>query len=131
NGTFVARRPQEFGAPIWCFAALESGAPVRVLDLPSEKTRWRACDVAWHLQMAIDYHRGAPQRYRRRRTSEGICLDFFSPLPEGLERRLMIFGRPVARENSLMSYRLSAAEVETEERFLQKRLWLLRSEDSA
>src|SRR5262245_37856077 len=68
--------------------------------------------------------------YRRRRTSEGICLDFFLPLPQWSERRLMIFGCPVARENSLISYRLSAAEVETEERFLQKRLWLLRSEDS-
>jgi hypothetical protein len=131
NGTFVARRAQEFGAPIWCFATLESGAPVRVLDLPSEKTRWRACDIAWHLQMAIDYHRHVPQRYRRRRISEGIRLDFFSPLPQWSERRLMIFGRPVARESSLMSYRLSAAEAETEERFLQQRLWLSRSDDSA
>jgi hypothetical protein len=66
SGTFVARRPQEFGAPIWCFVALKDGVPARLLDLPLEKMRWRGCDSAWHLQMAIDYCRRNPQRYRRR-----------------------------------------------------------------
>ena len=38
TGTFVSRRPQEFGAPIWCFAELEAGSVVRILDLPLRKT---------------------------------------------------------------------------------------------
>ena len=130
SGTFVARRPQEFGAPIWCFVSLEGGVPVRLLDLPLERTRWRGCDVAWHLQMAIDYCRHNPQRYRRRIEREGIRLDFFSPLPQWSQRRLMIFGRAVPRENSLFAYRLPAAEAQTEERFLQERLWLSRTEGS-
>lgn len=130
TGTFVARRPQDYGAPIWCFAALEDGILVRVLDLPLKKTRWRGCDAAWHLQMAIDYCRGAPQLYRRCRASDGVRLDFFSPLPAWSQRRLMILGRPIPREKSLISYRLPADEAETEERFLQERLWLTRTDDS-
>jgi hypothetical protein len=131
SGTFVARRPQEFGAPIWCFVVVESGITTRLLDLPGEESRWRACDVAWHLQMAIDYCRRNPQRYRRRAERDGIRFDFFSPLPQWSERRLMIFGRALARESSLMSYRLSPVEAQTEERFLQERLWLSRTDDSS
>jgi hypothetical protein len=130
SGGFVARRPQEFGAPIWCFVALQGGVPVRVLDLPLERTRWRGCDAAWHLQMAIDYCQHSPQRYRRRVERDGIRFDFFCPLPQWSQRRLMIFGRAVPREKSLMSYRLPPDEAQTEERFLQERLWLLRTEDS-
>ena len=130
TGSFVARRPQEFGAPIWCFAALEAGTLVRLLDLPLKKTRWRGCDVAWHLQMAIDYCRNSPQLYRRRQDGDGVRVDFFSPLPEWSQRRLMIIGHPLPRERSLTSYRLPVAEVEIEEHFLQERLWLSRSKDS-
>ena len=130
TGNFVARRPQDYGAPIWCFVALEGGAPVRLLDLPLERTRWRGCDTAWHLQMAIDFCRHTPQRYRRRRANDDVNLDFFSPLPQWSQRRLMLFGSPIPREKSLMSYRLSTTEAETEERFLQERLWLSRTTDS-
>ena len=130
TGTFVARRPQDYGAPIWCFVRLDNGVTDRVLDLPLRKTRWRGCDVAWHLQMAIDHCRNYSQLYRRRRIDDDVRLDFFSPLPQWSQRRLMIFGCPVPRENSLMSYILPAAEAGPEERFLQERLWLARTDDS-
>lgn len=129
-GSFVARRPQEFGAPIWCFVALEDGVPVRLIDLPLERTRWRGCDAAWHLQMAIDYCRRNPQCYRRRVERDGIRFDFFSPLPQWAQRRLMLFGRSLERKNCLMSYRLPTTEAQTEERFLQDRLWLSSTKDS-
>ena len=130
TGAFVARRPQEYGAPIWCFAELEAGTVVRLLDLPLRKSRWRGCDEAWHLQMAIDHCRHSPQRYRYRPDGEGVRLDFFSPLPQWSQRRLMILGVPVTRERSLMSYWLPAGKAKTEERFLQERLWLSRTEDA-
>lgn len=129
TGSFVARRPQEFGAPIWCFAALEEGTLVRLLDLPLKKTRWRGCDVAWHLQMAIDHCRKSPQLYRRRQDGDGVRMDFFSPVPEWSQRRLMIIGHPLPPKHSLMSFRIPAAEIETEEDFLRERLWLSRSKD--
>lgn len=130
SGTFVARRPQEFGAPIWCFVSLDSGVPVRLIDLPLERTRWRGCDVAWHLQMAIDRCHDNPQRYRRRVGDGGTRFDFFSPLPQWSQRRLMIFGQAASREKSLFSYILPRSEAQDEERFLQETLWLLPTEDS-
>ena len=130
SGSFVARRPQDYGAPIWCFVTLERGVPVRLLDLPLKKTRWRGCDVAWHLQMAIDRCRAAPQLYRRLPGGNEVRFDFFSPLPQWSQRRLMIFGRPAPREGSLISYWLPADIAEHEERFLQERLWFTPINDS-
>ena len=124
TGTFIARRPQEFGAPLWCFAKLEAGSVVRILDLPLRKTRWRGCDVAWHLQMAIDSCRQTPQRYRRQDVGNEVRIGFFSPLPQWARRRLMILGHPCRPEQSLMSYRLPSAEAEDEEQFLREQLWL-------
>lgn len=131
TGNFVARRPQDYGAPIWCFVGLLSGNPDRLLDLPPTKTRWRGCDIAWCLQMAIDHCRGNPQRYRRRRTDASVRFDFFSPLPQWAQRRLMLFGQAVPRENSLISYVLPVSEAETEERFLSEGLWLQPTDDSS
>lgn len=123
SGNFVARRPQQFGAPLWCFVTLQDGIPTRLLDFPLKKTRWRGCDAAWHVQMALDHRFGHPQLYRRRAAEDGIRLDFFSPLPLWAERRLMIFGRPAPPEKCLMSYWLPAGEAKAEERFLRDRLW--------
>lgn len=128
NGTYVSRRPQEFGAPIWCIVELQNGKPFRFLDLPLPDTRWRACDSAWHLQMAIDHCRGAPQRYHRRTDGDTVRFDFFSPLPQWSQRRLMIFGWPVPREKSLFSYVIPAKEADTEEVFLQRNVWLSRAD---
>lgn len=130
TGLVVGRRPQEFGAPLWCAMALENGSVARFIDLPLPKVRWRGCDAAWHLQMAIDACGGKPQSYRRRASPSGVRLDFFSPIPEWAERRLMIFGRAAPKEKCLFSYELSVPDAETEERFLQERLWLSQSSDS-
>lgn len=124
TGMFVARRPQEFGAPMWCLVRLEDGAPVHLLDLPFEKTRWRACDTAWHLQMAIDHCRHQPQEYRRRRETHGVRFDFFSPLPQWSQRRFIVFGNPVPRDRCLFSYLIPSTQAEIEEEFLRKKLWL-------
>ena len=124
TGTFVARRPQEFGAPIWCLVKLRSGEAVRLLDLPLARARWRGCDSAWYLQAAIDHFRGVPQRYRRRMDDDGVRFDFFSPLPQWSQRRLIILGRPAPRDACLFSYVIPSDEADTEEAFLQQNLWL-------
>ncbi len=126
TGHYVARRPQAFGAPLWGFAALANGAPTKFLDLPLKGTRWRGCDVAWHLQMAIDDGLGKPQIYRRRDTTGGILLDFFSPLPLWATRRLAVLGYPVPADHCLFTYRLPDREADAEEMFLRERLWLVR-----
>jgi len=130
TGNFIGRRPQDYGAPIWCFVTLENGNPIRLLDLPMKKSRWRACDIAWHLQMAIDSCRSKPQLYRRCTNGDEVCFSFFSPLPQWSERRLMIFGRREEKTGSLISYSLPANCADEEDRFLQQRLWLECAEDS-
>lgn len=124
SGNYLARRPQAYGAPLWGFASLKDGAVNRFLDFPLRGTKWRGCDVAWQLQMAIDHNRRTPQLYRRRSTSDGVCLDFFSPLPLWALRRFEILGRPAPRENCLFSYWILENELAVEERFLQESLWL-------
>lgn len=123
SGIYIARRPQEFGTPIWCLTSMEDGEVTRFLDLPHDNTRWRGCDVAWHLQMAIDYLRGLPQQYRRTVDENEIRLDFFSPIPLWFQRRLTLFGRQVDSNQCLLSYTLNAAEAQIEEQFLQQHLW--------
>lgn len=129
SGHYVARRPQAYGAPIWGYASLVSGSVTKFLDLPLKGTRWRGCDIAWHLQMAIDRHRGTPQLYRRREGTGGAFLDLFSPLPMWAERRLAVLGRPAAAEKCLFSYWIPEPERAPEEGFLRERLWLASRED--
>ena len=130
SGTFVAKRPQEYGAPVWCFVELENGLVTKLLDFPLIKIRWRGCDVAWHLQMAIDHCRNTPQVYKRHYVDGGVCFDFFSPLPQWSERRLMILGAPAVREKCLISYVVPITEAEVEEQFLHEQLWLVRMQCS-
>ena len=61
TGNFVVRRPQTFGADLWGFAELADGSPKRLLDLPLAGDRWRGCDAAWRIQMAIDALAGDPR----------------------------------------------------------------------
>jgi hypothetical protein len=124
TGEFVARRPQAYGAALWGFAHLENGNAIRFLDFPLKGTRWRGCDVAWHLQMAIDQSRGAPQKYRRRPGTGGAHLDFFSPIPLWAQRRLCVLGRLVPPEHCLFSYWLPEGELAAEEDYVQRHLWL-------
>jgi hypothetical protein len=130
TGCFIARRPQAYGAPLWGFAHLTDGVLDKFLDFPLRRDRWRGSDFAWHLQLAIDSCRGAPQKYRRRYGADSVCLDFFSPLPLWAERRLAIIGRPAERVRCLFTYRLPERELAEEEEFLRKRLWLAATESA-
>jgi hypothetical protein len=124
SGIYIARRPQAYGAHIWCFVELAAGTPQRVLDLPAVRSRWRGCDTAWHVQMAIDYSLGHPQVFRRSSPEYGVRFDFFSPIPLWAERRLMAVGRRVPAGSSLLAYVLPDSEADTEEQFLREQLWL-------
>jgi hypothetical protein len=130
TGVFIGRRPQEFGAPLWCCVSLNDGEAERFVDFPFKGMRWRGCDMAWHLQLAIDHLRSAPQQYRYSVSDAGVRFDFFSPLPQWAQRRFMILGHAVPPERALFSYQLPPAEAAAEEKFLRERLWMERSDDS-
>lgn len=125
SGRYVARRSQAYGADLWCYIEMRDGNPERLIDFPSAGSRWRGCDEAWRLQMAIDAHAGNPQRFRIRSGPERTrVMEFFSPLPMWVRRRWDAVGEPVAASGCLFAYRLRDAELPEELRFASDSLWL-------
>lgn len=129
TGTYVARRPHEFRSPTWCFAELNDGMLNRLIDLPLRTNRWRGCDAAWQLQMAIDYERGEPQRFRVSSSGDICRLEFFSPLPLWAERRLMVLGSKCKGTKCLFAYELPVSEAVQEIDFLERNLWLMADDE--
>jgi hypothetical protein len=130
NGFFVSRRPQRYGADLWCYARIEAGASVRLLDFPVGV--WRGCDDAWHLQLAIDFERGNSQVYRVRSTSltDSVVVDFFSPIPSWARRRLALIGSEAEPDHCLFSYSLPRHYWQDQrQETLEESLWL-RDADS-
>jgi hypothetical protein len=123
-GTYIGRRPQEFGSPIWCIVELNGVISEKLLDLPLKGYRWRACDAAWHIQMAIDALNGSPQRYSKFDVGEGVRYEFYSPIPLWIQRRLMILGCETTPKNGLLAFVIPYAEADQEEANLKNTLWL-------
>ncbi len=125
SGRFVARRDQAYGSNLWCYVELISGEPQKLLDFPLASSRWRGCDEAWRLQMAIDAQRGNPQRFRLLPGTEaGTVIQFFSPVPAWAQRRWDAVGEPTTNQGCLFAYRLAESEVAEELRFARGTLWL-------
>ena len=125
SGRFVARRDQAYGSNLWCYVELSNGEPQRLLDFPLAGSRWRGCDEAWRLQMAIDSQRGAPQRFRLQKDAGGDrVVQFFSPVPAWAQRRWDAVGEPTTNQGCLFAYRLAGSELAEELRFARGTLWL-------
>jgi hypothetical protein len=125
TGRFVARRPQAYGAALWCYVEIEGGRPLRFLDLPLAGSRVRGCDEAWRLQMAIDALRGAPQEFVVRPGPPGTeILGLFSPVPMWAQRRWDAVGERAQDQGCLMAFRFTTEEIAEEMRFARDALWL-------
>jgi hypothetical protein len=130
TGFFVARRPQPFGADLWCYVSTQDGVVKKLLDLPIYERKWRPCDEAFHLQQAIDSVRGTPQAFLMR---DGLhsyekVLDFFSPVPLWARRRWDYVGRSTASPGCLFSYTFHTTQVDAEIRFAEEQMWMTRHE---
>jgi hypothetical protein len=128
TGIAVGRRPQAYGAPIWCGVLFDTGIPQAVVDLPIESTTAPGWDEARRLQAALDAERGTPQQYRVHGggVSGGTqVIDLFAPLPTWAERYLELVGLPVPKtRGALFSYRVPDAVVRDVEGFLGESLWM-------
>lgn len=127
EGLFVGRRPQAYGAPLWCFARVANGSVLTLIDLPVVDPFSPGADEAWRLQAALDHQAGHPQRLRIRSAAQPdqVVLDFFSPLPSWAQRRLDVVATPLLRgQGALLSYAIPRHELEEERRFLAEMLWL-------
>jgi len=126
TGRFVCRRPQKYGAAMWCYVELEHGRPVKMVDFPRDPGGHRGCDEAWHLQAAIDADRKTPQKFRRRPDpDESEIIDLFSPIPAWAERRWNAIGEKIPKDKCLLSYQFSSSEASEEIKFLKEHLWLI------
>jgi hypothetical protein len=126
TGNFVVRRPQSFGSDLWGYAELHDGVLAKILDLPLHNERWRGCDTAWRIQMAIDALAGHPQAYRLTASEGGSRFDLFSPIPAWARRRLAAIGREIEPTGCLMSFLVPTRELVAEEAFLNDLLYLSR-----
>jgi len=133
DGRFVARRPQAFGAALWCWSELARGELTGLIDLPIQSPLARGCDEAWHLQAALDAISEHPQHLRVRDAPSApgaVLLDLFSPLPSWAQRRLEVIATSVARSaGALVTYQLSKDDVEEEANFLKDMMWLVNEEE--
>lgn len=128
SGRFVARRPQAFGAELWCYMEVNDGEPRRLVDLPVESALARGADEAWRLQAAIDSLAARPQSVRVSASArrEWSVLDLFSPLPSWAQRRLDILGTPLLRpKGALFSYALPSEELTEELAALNESMWII------
>lgn len=125
SGRFLGRRDQAYGAQLWSYVQVRDGHPEALVDLPLPKSRWRGCDEAWHLQMAIDAHRGNPQEFEIRVGPEDTrVIAFFSPVPMWALRRWEAIGERLATNGCLFAYRIAKDDLPQETRFLREALWL-------
>ena len=132
NGTYVARRPQAYGADLWCVAVLAGGQVVRFVDLPVDDRLSLARDEAWRLQAALDATLGHPQQLRIREGQQADVrvLDLFSPVPSWAQRYLDAVGVPLGRSGgSLFSYGLAVSDVDEITAFLSAGLWLATADE--
>jgi len=125
TGKFVGRRSQAYGAPLWSYVQLRGGNPERLVDFPVDGNRWRGCDEAWRLQMAIDAVRGEPQKFRVHPGPGATRIfEFFSPVPMWARRRWDAVGEPVLSSGCLFAYKFPLEECGEEVRFVHDELWL-------
>jgi hypothetical protein len=128
NGEFVARRPQAFGADLWCVVAVTTGQVTHAVDLPLDDLNASGADQALRLQAALDNLAGTPQLVSLGGDPEQPTrtLDLFSPVPTWCQRKLDVVATPEERSRgALMSYRVPSGALVDTLGFLEKMLWLV------
>ncbi len=132
TGDFISRRPQAYGADLWCLIRFEDGAPKRLIELPVNDPAVPGRDEAWRYQAAVDAARGLPQRFRRRASwspGDDRIFDFFSPLPGFAERYLQLAGLALGKTpGALFSFRVPLSASDDAATFLADMLWMEQEE---
>ncbi|MBC9937036.1 MULTISPECIES: hypothetical protein [unclassified Leucobacter] len=126
TGDFVARRPQAYGADLWCAVRLVEGSPTKLVEFPVDNPVVPGRDEAWRLQLAIDAVRGAPQRFAIETIGSGnaVIVKFFSPVPGFAERYLQLVGLALETQGALFAYRVPAGALPDLKQLLTDMLWM-------
>jgi hypothetical protein len=126
TGDFVARRPQAYGADLWCAVRLVDGVPTKLAEFPIDNPVVPGRDEAWRLQMAIDVTRGAPQQFALESFASGgaVIVKFFSPIPGFAERYLQLVGLSLEVSGALFAYRVPSGAMPSLTQLLTDMLWM-------
>lgn len=124
DGIYIARRPQRYGTALWCLVQVNSGMPERFIDLISPADRERPCDLAWRIQMALDFEHGILQKFNIQLSESNYRFDFHSPLPSWAERALAVVGKKVEPVKCLISYNVPDQLAPDKIRMLKELLWM-------
>ena len=126
-GDFIARRPQAYGADLWCVVRLADGVPTKMVEFPADDPVVPGRDEAWRMQIAIDALRENPQRYGIEPASSGIAsvVKFFSPIPGFAERYLQLVGLALVESpGALFAFRVPNDAIPSLEQLLSDMLWM-------
>lgn len=129
SGIFIARRPQRYGAKLWCLADVKDGLVQRFVDIHAKDSRTRDCDEAWRLQAAMDAEAGTPQQLGIAVRGTNATLSFSMPLPTWAARRLHFIGEQVSAPRALIAFETPAANIDHEANWLKEKLWLARKDE--
>lgn len=126
TGDFVARRPQAYGADLWCAVRLTDGVPTKLIEFPIDNPVVPGRDEAWRFQMAIDATRDDPQRFAPEPSGSGtaVVVKFFSPIPGFAERYLQLVGLALESSGSLFAYRVPIGAMPSLTELLTSMLWM-------
>ncbi len=130
-GVYLARRPQRYGASLWCLVEVQGGLVQNLVDVHSKDARIRDCDEAWRIQAAFDAVASAPQKVKVSSNADKSVLAFGSPLPAWAVRRLSLIGERVSPQRALLGFELPQQNTEEELRWLEEMLWLARDTGEA
>lgn len=128
TGDFVARRPQEYGADLWCYVRIAAGVPIRLIDFPIADPFAPGRDQAWRLQAAIDAAQHRQHVFRLSPTEEvagSTVVDFLAPVPTWAERYLQLVGTAISEPRAaLFSYLIPKDAIAGLTRFFSEMLWM-------
>lgn len=126
TGDFVARRPQAYGADLWCAVRLDDGIPTRMVEFPIDNPVVPGRDEAWRFQMAIDATRGEPQQFAAEPFGTGgaVVVKFFSPIPGFAERYLQLVGLALEVSGALFAYRVPIGAMPSLIELLTNMTWM-------
>jgi hypothetical protein len=119
-GMCIARAPQRYGNPRWYLVATGGAYDQRILELPLDgEAAVRACDLAWRIQLALDYTRGHPMRYHVTRIDADwaqIRIEF--PLSLHDRRRMLHLGGRRISEDHGFRFTVPLADLPSAEAIL-------------
>jgi len=127
SGDFVARRPQTYGADLWCAVRMNDGSPQKLVEFPVNDPLVPGRDEAWRMEMAIDAERRIPQIFRWTPAQGGASsiVSFFSPLPGFAERYLQLVGLALPdAPKALFAFRVTNGAVPALSAYLADMLWM-------